>query len=191
MINLYNSSITDILPDRFTEDPRVQALGFSLSQAVKKLMDYSAATMVYAAIDSAAEEVVDLLALELKTQYYDVTMPLSVKRDLVKNTFAWYKNAGTEKTLNELITAIFGSGDIIEWWEDPEAEADPFTYKIRTEAPITGNEVNDFSKIVRNVVNIRSHLSAVEFTRNTSGYGYFGVAQTAYTINNNIKEGGL
>lgn len=189
MINLYDSNITDILPEALKRDPRVKALGYALSQAMKRTIEYSLKTSVYAAIDTADEDVVDLLAIELQTQYYDVSMPLSVKRDLVKNTLSWYKNAGTTKTLMELIEAVFGSGDIIEWFND--TGADPFTYKIRTEAPITGTEVDDFGDMVKKIVNIRSHLSAVEFTRNTSGECYLMAGQTAYTLSKDIREGGI
>lgn len=188
MINLYDSNITDILPDAIKDDPRVKALGYALSKANKRMVEYSVKTRVFAAIDAASEEVVDLLAIELQTQYYDVTLPLSVKRDLVKNTLAWYKNAGTTKTLTELILAVFGSGEIIEWWED---DSEPFTFKIRTEAPISGDEVNEFSRMVAKVINIRSHLESIEFTRNTSGDCFIVCGGSAYTISQDIREGGI
>lgn len=189
MTNLYDSNVVDILPEALKNDFKVHALGYALSQAVKKLLDWSVKTSVFATIDSADEPVVDLLAIELGTQYYDVSFPLSVKRDLVKNTLAWYTSAGTTATLKELINAVFGSGDIIEWWQ--EEDADPYTYKIRTEAPITGNEVNDFTDTVRKVISVRSHLTAVEITRHTTGESFLGCGQTAYTISKDIKEGGI
>lgn len=188
MISLYDSSITDILPDALKNDPRVEALGYAIKMAMQRFIDSSVKTRVFSDIDDASEEVIDLLAIELRTQYYDTSLPLSVKRDLVKNTFSWHRQAGTLKALEELVTAVFGSGEIIEWWND--TGADPYTYKVRAEVPITGNEVTDFGNMVSNVVNVRSRLSAVEFTRNTSGECWIGCGQNAYTISRDIREGG-
>lgn len=187
MISLYDGKITDILPEVISENPKVQALSYALSQALKRTLGYIAKTKVFAAIDQADNEVLDLLAIELKTQYYDETLPVTVKRDLIKNTLVWYKNAGTTKTVTELITAIFGSGDIIEWFEN---DGEPFTFAIRTEAPITGDEVAEFSRMISKVINIRSHLTAIEFTRNVNGDCYLAGGQCAYQINKDIKEGG-
>lgn len=190
MIDLYYGNITDILPDYFRNDPKVKALGFAMSKAIKKLIDYSIQTRVFSAIDNASDEVVDLLALELNTQYYEESLDITVKRNLVKNTFLWYKNAGTTKTVRELISTIFGEGEIVEWWQNEE-ETDPFTFRIITEAPITGDEVAEFTRMIANVTNVRSHLDAIEFLRTTSGNCYIGCGQSSYTVNKDIKEGGF
>lgn len=190
MITLYDSRITDILPDVFRDDPRVQALGFAVSEEIKRLIGYAVTARVYASIDTASEQIVDLLAIELRTQYYDTSLPLSVKRTLVKNTLVWYQSAGTITALNELIVSVFGSGDIIEWWQD-EDEPDPFTFKIRTETPMTGNEVSEFTDMVKKIINVRSHISAVEFLRTVNGTCYVGSAQNGYTISHDIREAGL
>lgn len=190
MINLFDSNITDILPEVIKKDPKVQALGFALSQANKRLLNYCSNISVYAVIDSAPSEIVDLLAIELKTPYYNESLDVSVKRNLVKNSFLWYKNAGTTKTVNELIATMFGEGEVIEWWE-PDGTGVPYTFKIRAIAPITGNEVEEFAAMIANVINIRSHLSAIEFTRLASGNVNAAVGQNSYTINKDIKEGGL
>ena len=90
MIKLQDSNITDILPEVFTSDPKNVALGYALQGAMRRLLEYSRTTSVYAAIDVADDDVLDMLAAELDTQYYDVLLDVEAKRKLVKNTLIWY-----------------------------------------------------------------------------------------------------
>lgn len=189
MISLYDSNITDILPDSLKSDPKTQALGYALKEANQRLLDYCANISVFAVIDELPDEIVDLLAIELRTQYYDETLPLQTKRNLVKNTFLWYQNAGTTKTLKELIRTVFGEGEIIEWWQEEDAE--PYTFKIQTDAPVSGDDVEAFAEMIKNIINIRSHLTAIEISRTASGNVYGVVGQSSYTISKDIKEGGI
>ena len=101
-----DSQITQILPEILSERESVQALSFALHQAVKKLCHYCENISVFSSIDSAPEKVLDLLAGEMDTQYYDDSLPINVKRQLIKNTLPWYMGTGTPGALEELVTAV-------------------------------------------------------------------------------------
>lgn len=188
MINLYDSNIENILPEALAEKPSVKALGYAISQAIQRFYAYSSNTMLFSAIDNMPENIVDLLALELNTQYYDVALPLDIKRNLVKNTFLWYRHSGTAGALTELVNTVFGEGEVIEWWQD---NSEPYTFKIRTASPIVVNAVEEFNKMIKNVINIRSHLTSIEFSRSINGECYAVCGQSSYTINQDITEGGI
>ena len=153
MISLYDSNILDILPECISEIPNVKALGYAIGQAIKRLIEYSENTSVYAMIDSAPEEILDMLALDLNTQYYDDTLDLESKRNLIRNTFIWYTNAGTPSSVEELVASIFGSGKVEEWYEYGD---DPFFFKVVTE------NSDMFVRMLEKVKNERSHLRVVE-----------------------------
>ena len=134
MIKLQDSNITDILPEVFTSDPKNVALGYALQGAMRRLLEYSRTTSVYAAIDVAGDDVLDMLAAELDTQYYDVLLDVEAKRKLVKNTLIWYGKAGTPAAVEELITSVFGEGRVEEWFD---YGGEPFYFKVYTNATFT------------------------------------------------------
>ncbi len=172
MIKLYDSSITDILPEAIKEKPEVIALGYALKMAVRRLMDYCENISIYAAIDILPDHILDALALDLNTQYYDDTFDIEVKRGLIKNTLVWYSTAGTPSTVKELVTAVFGGGEVTEWFE---YGADPYWFKVSTDTILTEDIVSYFASMIRRVKNIRSHLGAIEVQRSAELDFYVGV----------------
>ena len=159
MINLYNSNITDILPEALAEDPKVKALGYAINKAMQRMMDYCQNISVYAAMDTVPERVLDLLAVELGTQYYDDTLSIEVKRSLIKNTLVWYMNAGTLTSVQEAVEAVFGNGEVEEWFD---YGGEPFHFKVRTSTINSTDEmIQQLTSIVSQMQNVRSHLEAV------------------------------
>lgn len=159
MINLYNSNITDILPEALADDPKVKALGYAISKSMQRMMDYCQNISVYAAIDTMPEKVLDLLAVELNTQYYDDALSIEVKRSLIKNTLVWYMNAGTVASVQEAVTSVFGNGEVEEWFN---YDGEPYYFKVRTSNINSTDEmIQQLTDIVSRMQNVRSHLEAV------------------------------
>lgn len=159
MINLYSSNITDILPEVFADNPNVKALGYALSKAMQRLIDYCQNISVYVAIDTAPEQVLDLLAVELNTQYYEDSHNIEVKRNLVKNTLVWYLKTGTPASVKEAVEAVFGNGEVEEWFD---YDGEPYYFKIHTFTLNSTDEmIQRLTDIVGMMQNVRSHLEAV------------------------------
>ena len=73
-----------------------KALSYALQMATVRLKGYLAKTMCLAMIDSLPDATLDLLAAETRAVYYDVTMPIETKREIVKASMAgWYMKCGT------------------------------------------------------------------------------------------------
>lgn len=160
MISYYDGQITDILPGNITKKPEVKALSYALQQACRLLYRYGRRLYIYTNLDEQPEEVIDLLASELRTQYYRSTLDLDTKRQLVKNTLIWYMSAGTPSAVEELVVAVFGKdGEVKEWWE---YGGKPYCFRIKSEIPLTENNMDNFIRIIQKVKNTRSHLEAVE-----------------------------
>ena len=159
MISLYNSNITDILPEVLSEKPEVQALGYALNRAMQRLISYCQNISVYAAIDTLPEQVLDLLAVELNTQYYDTSLSIVVKRTLIKNTLNWYMNTGTAAAVAELVESVFGNGEVEEWFD---YDGEPYHFRIRTaNINSTDEMVQQITALVGTMKNVRSHLDEV------------------------------
>ncbi len=178
MIKLKDSNITDIMPEVFTGDAKNIALGYALQRAMQRLLLYSGATSVYATIDTANNAVLDMLAAELDTQYYDVELDIGAKRKLVKNTLIWHMTSGTPAAVEELVAAVFGEGEVKEWFEYGD---DPYYFKIVTNALMTEQMNDQFTAMLGRTKNARSHIRAIEIHREISQPYYAGVCASANT----------
>ncbi len=80
----------------------MQAASYALRDTIRLLLPIIDKTSVYAVTDSLSDPLLDLLALELRAQYYDASMPEEEKRQGVKKALPWHYRAGTLAAVKEL-----------------------------------------------------------------------------------------
>ncbi len=163
MISYYDGNMTDIMPGSLKGDPAVQAMGYAISNMVKRVVEMSGKARVYAAIDGMGEDALDLLAVELRAKYYGDWLTLQEKRGIVKRTLLWYCKAGTPFAVQELADFVFQEAKIEEWFQYGGSE-----YLFRVIANIIDKDITlekflKFLEAVYEVKNTRSHLEAVIF----------------------------
>lgn len=171
MIKYTESEMLQVMPEPLKYKAEVVALSYAIKRAIGKMIGYAERASVYAAIDKLPEDILDLLAVELRAQYYDDDMDISIKREIVKKTMLWYHRAGTPSAVEELISAVFGEGEISEWFE---YGGEPYHFKIKTDAILSASDMEYFEKIIRNVKNVRSHLEEIQLSREHEGQAYAG-----------------
>ena len=188
MIKLYDSQISDILPEQLAYRPEVRALSYAIMKAMRRLIDYAEATSVYSMIDRASHKVLDMLAVELDTQYYSDTLDIEAKRRLIKGTLVWYMSAGTPSAVEELVAAVFGKGEVREWFEYGD---DPYFFEILTNARLTEDIVERFLSIIERVKNTRSHIRRILIERDVTANPRIGSGTESVpdiTISNNAPD---
>lgn len=186
MISYYDGQLTDIMPGNITGKPEIKALSYALQQACRLLYNYSQRLYIYSNLDSQPEEVVDLLASELRTQYYRDTLDLETKRQLVKTTLIWYTKAGTPEAVEELVSTVFGEGEVKEWFE---YGGQPYWFRIQTDAILTENMTTYFSNMIRKVKNARSHIESIEIHRIIELQIFTGAGQNLQCSRNAVFDG--
>jgi len=159
MIRFYDGELINILPDSLKFSPEAVAVSYALKKAIQKLWDYAENTSVYSIMDILPEYIIDLLALELRTQYYKQDLELSMKRELVKNTLPWYIKAGTPSAVQELIAVVFGNGKEIDWFE---YNGRPGCFRIQTTTPIWGEKEEEFFKLLWSIKRESAWLDALQ-----------------------------
>lgn len=155
--------ILDLLPYTFN-DPK----DIALSKALKKVTTYvydvlSSNVILWADIDNAKEEFLDVMAAELDCPFYDVNMTIEQKRAIVKSSFAYNSRIGTVSSVKKALEATFGGGKVSEWYK---YGGRPYYFKVeitRSDGihPDIDN-YNYFLKMLEKVKNKRSKLEAVE-----------------------------
>lgn len=117
MIKLTDARLTDALPKTLAEQPWVQALAEASRKMRRRVMAYADRTRLFCDIDEASEEALDALAMELQTPLYKNDYPLTVKRQIVKNSMLYYIRSGTRGAVEELLADIYQGAEVEEWFE--------------------------------------------------------------------------
>lgn len=172
MINLYESELNKILPDFLKADVRVQAFCYAFDNQIKKILDRCKKIEIWSNLNNVDESLLDYLAAELRTQYYEKDLEVSVKRKLIANTLIWYQKAGTVSAVEELITVVFGEGKTEEWYE---YNGEPHHFKILTGNPlISSNDLQKFNEIIEKVKRKTAILDAIEIVLTANMNTYYG-----------------
>lgn len=149
MTSLRDSQIADILPDILKYRPDVQAVSYAIRMQIARIYDLSQRCRMLAGIDVIGEDVLDLLALELQSIYYDTSLPIDKKRDIIKSTLKWHWYGGTKASVEDYIRAIFGGGSVTEWYE---YGGSPYTFKV--DAEDTGSPMS-IGRVIETIFKIK------------------------------------
>ena len=190
MTNLYGE-VLDLLGPNFRADPEVQALSHAIKLGVYMLINNAEKAMVYCGVDYLDGSALDLLAAELRTQYYDTSFPVEKKRELVKNTLLWHQRAGTAGAVSDLVKKVYGEDAVIsEWYEYNGA---PYTFMVSARDRLNPESINLFNDILKNAKNIRSTLAVVGVSRDAEYHlhGFHGmqaVKRHAFIFDTEVLE---
>lgn len=180
MINIKDVTPLDLLPEVLRKHPKIQAAGYAMGKTAHMLLDRIDATSVYAQIDILPEELVDLLAVEFRAQYYNRNAQLQEKREAVKKALLWYRKAGTAAAVIELCEFLYGKSGVQEWFS---YGGRPYTFRaemFEERQPLNPESIENCIRAIRMVKNTRSLLEALVFHRRAYAEAHSGVIATSY-----------
>lgn len=116
MVEFLHGEIKDILPHNLLT-PEIYSISYAVGEAMRRWGRFCASVHLYAEISCVPEEALDLMAIEMNTQYYDQSMNRKMKEQLIMQSLVWHLRAGTPSVLNEFLATVLGGGYIEEWME--------------------------------------------------------------------------
>ena len=149
-----------LLPVFMRDDLAVKAL----SEAMNKLLGEPSKRLdtirTWDKIDELNEAECDEMAWELDIDWYDSAgMSLEEKRETIKTAQQIKRRRGTKWAVERLISAYFGDGYVMEWYETGGA---PYTFVImHTATEITAENYAKFLEAANIAKNERSHIAGV------------------------------
>lgn len=176
MINYDVGELIDLLPANLKYDSDVRAISYALKCGEDKMLHYCERIKLLSNIDALSADIVDLIALELNSHYYDQMLPLEQKRSIVKATLGWYMQAGTVAAVEEMMQIIFGNGGTVEWYEFSDGPGKPGTFDIFTDATLTPDLMDRLGEILKRVKKASAHLRKLEIVRDYYNSLDFGTA---------------
>ena len=161
MINLRGSRFTDIMPENLASQLETQAFAYALGRQIEKLCAYADGVHIYAAVASMPENILDVLAVELRTPAYNQKFSIEVKRALIEGTLTFYAHMGTPAACNQIIEIIFGAGYIEEWYD---YDGDPHHFRAcvgQNGGQINPEDLEEFRRVLGSVKRLSSWLDGV------------------------------
>ncbi|SHK44838.1 phage tail protein I [Megasphaera elsdenii] len=120
--------------------------------------------LIYPAIDTLGEDLIDCLAVQMHVDDYDKAAPLSVKRKQVKMSFILHRLRGTKYAVETAVNMIYSGGRVKEWFE---YNGHPYHFVISAGENEISSTMN-FKQIIKSInaaKNVRSWLDYIEFER--------------------------
>lgn len=186
MISFTEGGLTDVWPDK--ESPQIQALSYAMQQAMIRVKSYADQAMCYSMVDDLPEDILDYFAVEMRAMYYEQNLSIEQKREIVKNTLKWYTYAGTPATVADMVTVVFGKGEIQEWFDYTDPPFTPGTFDIITSARLTPDIIDQLASMIKKAKNVRSHIRGVVIVRDIHSDAHVAIHQVAVQ-ESNIPEG--
>lgn len=163
MIDFNDAELLSVLPENLLQH-ETQALSAAIKEGLRHLRFYSRAAPLYSAIEVLPDEVLNLLAIELRTQYYEQNARRDIREKMVKQTIAWYLRGGTGAVLKEYLETLFQGGILQEWYT---YDGQPYYFRAIVDLALDDViEVGDGEKIIDRIntyKNVRSWLEALAF----------------------------
>ena len=101
--------------------------------------------LIYPAIDSLNEQLIDYLAVQMHVDEYDDTENLDVKRQQVKQSFLLHRLKGTKYVVQKAVSTVYQSAKVEEW---PEYSGEPYHFRVKG-ITVPMNETKTINKLVR------------------------------------------
>lgn len=117
MINIIDGELIDYMPLSFKHGPEAASISFALKQTWKTVWEKSLKVRIFYAIDNLPEDILDYLATDFGAPYYDDSFPIETKRKVVKEAINSEIRGGTVKSIETILSAIYGSAKEEDWYE--------------------------------------------------------------------------
>ena len=125
-------------------------------------------------IDELENFEIDLLAEELHVDFYEITLELEEKRNLVKKTLEMHMIKGTPYAVQEVLNIFFSEAKIIEWFDSKSANG---TFKVQiSDSNADHNKTKRIMSMINAYKRTSQHLEILEFVEiNSKKLSVFGI----------------
>lgn len=190
MNNIENYFIHKNLPQSLDKE-NVQEVAKVVDDTLLSFDKTIAEVLIYPAIDMLGSELINTLAIQMHCDFYDDTLTLAVRRNLVKNSIAWHRIKGTPAAVEQMIQTVYQTGVVEEWFD---YGGEPFFFKVNLgDSQITTQKIKNLIKMINASKNVRSWLEVLRFSKSidiTRYLGCFADVHKKYEIIPGIVQGG-
>jgi phage tail P2-like protein len=174
---LHTFKLLDLVPPNLRSDPQVIAAAETLGAELRAVTEAVKECLHLPRLDELPETVIDLLAYQWHVDFYESTLPIEQKRELVRKSISWHRRKGTPDVVQEIVTTVFPDGKIYEWFE---YGGQPYKFMVETTGKMDDVMYDKLIRLVNAVKNTRSWLEKIRLKREHRMESYMGIAQHVF-----------
>lgn len=179
MNDLDDIPLKETLPDSIRKDQTVQDICDALKEEMRAVNQATGYCLLLPRLDELSEALLDELAWEYHVDFYDQTLPVDQKREMVRQALENHRKKGTAAVVRSVVSIILEDGRVEEWFQ---YGGEPYHFRvILIMGPMASEDtIQKLVDTVYAVKNVRSWLDYVQFHRESEGNIYFGGANTVH-----------
>ena len=169
MKHIDDYSVHDDLPESLNR-PNAKELAELWDKIQLKFIDSQIRNiLIYPVIDELPSDLVDALAIQLHCDFYDKSLSIEARRQIVKTSIAWHRIKGTPAAVEMLTQTIFHDSHTKEWFE---YNGRPYFFRMVQDISdgtedVTRGTLDLLKKAIWMGKNVRSWLEMLEFLFHT------------------------
>ena len=164
-MRLETTDILALVPEFMRDDEAVKGLAAAVNELIREPSVKIKTARVWDKIDELDDDQLDELAYELDIDWYNSSLPIEIKRSIVKGSDLIHSRRGTKWAVEHLILSYFSEGFIKEWHEDGYENPKPFHFTVYTSRRnITEELMKEFETIAKLAMSVRSRMDGVHFS---------------------------
>ncbi len=198
MNDIYGINVINLLksfPQILNNSQSIKALSVIAANALEQQKNSVKAIMIYSGIDNLPEEILDILAKDMKIDWYDCEYSLFEKRQIIKDCWYVHRRLGTKGAVEKAISSVFLGSKVSEWFE---YGGEPYHFKLLIDATYENTSSSKYKSVLNKVSiykNLRSVLDGVEYAVTPDGYcriyGGVGFAGIEMNITTEVSVYGM
>ena len=152
------------IPDVILEDEHLRQLAEVAARVMYKHLQDPRKAAIYCRIDELDEGVLDILAKDLKVDWYDVNADVETKRKQITNNWFVHKRLGTVGSVERALSDLWMDSLIEEWFE---YGGDPYHFNVRLtigQSDESAPTIDEVKQLIRYYKNVRSVLDNVIYS---------------------------
>lgn len=187
MIKLVDYRTENALPAEMKTPERV-ALSYAFDQQKKRYFDRVNRLYIWADLQCVSDDKLDFLAVENRVLFYNPSLALDVKRNLIKNSVYWYMKLGTRQVMEEVIATYYPNSEtrLEEWFK---YDGKPYHFRVDTTAILEEDCYADLKELIFKVKNARSRFDQIRTLRHFTSTFYAAVGTVSKYKNPPVREG--
>ena len=160
---LTKENLAGTLPPALRSDPFVVALSEALAELLAARPAEIDRLLIYPAIDTLDEPLLDILARDFKVDWWDPEYSLEEKRRTLKDSWRVHRLLGTRAAMETAISAIYPHTQVLEWFE---YGGEPYHFRLHINVSDDNIESDKQRRVLSRLdtyKNLRSHLDTINY----------------------------
>lgn len=155
------------LPPALKGDTSTEALAEATAEVLTDRVVEIDRLRIISNIDNLEEALLDILAYDLKVDWYDYDYPVKAKRELIKNSVLAHKKLGTVYAVKLVLNSLYPNSELEEWFT---YDGTPGCFRLNVNVSDSANagavEVYSTEEILRRIATVKrlsAHLEGVSY----------------------------